>query len=174
MPPIEFRGTQMVTGSLSSQLVPLCVCISSHEGACHDFLVILAMPTTCAHGTGVAIPLHSSYHTAITFEPLCSHIKPEGLTSSPLRGPTQWLVYNGTQQTGDCSSAVSYCAQLAHCASRVPARARSHRWWYSHPKHTGPCLLQREAHFRRVRASIDASRTQSGCLLLRSILAEAS
>ena len=94
MPPIEFRGTQMVTGSLSSQLVPLCVCISSHEGACHDFLVILAMPTTCAHGTGVAIPLHSSYHTAITFEPLCSHIKPEGLTSSPLRGPTQWLVYN--------------------------------------------------------------------------------
>ena len=89
MPPIEFRGTQMVTGSLSSQLVPLCVCISSHEGACHDFLVILAMPTTCAHGTGVAIPLHSSYHTAITFEPLCSHIKPEGLTSSPLRGPTQ-------------------------------------------------------------------------------------
>ena len=97
MPPIEFRGTQMVTGSLSSQLVPLCVCISSHEGACHDFLVILAMPTTCAHGTGVAIPLHSSYHTAITFEPLCSHIKPEGLTSSPLRGPTQWLVYNGTQ-----------------------------------------------------------------------------
>ena len=97
MPPIEFRGTQMVTGSLSSQLVPLCVCISSHEGACHDFLVILAMPTTCAHGTGVAIPLYSSYHTAITFEPLCSHIKPEGLTSSPLRGPTQWLVYNGTQ-----------------------------------------------------------------------------
>ena len=97
MPPIEFRGTQMVTGSLSSQLVPLCVCISSHEGACHDLLVILAMSTTCAHGTGVAIPLHSSYHTAITFEPLCSHIKPEGLTSSPLRGPTQWLVYNGTR-----------------------------------------------------------------------------
>ena len=78
------------------------------------------------------------------------------------------------QQTGDCSSAVSYCAQLAHCASRVPACARSHRWWYSHPKHTGPCLLQREAHFRRVRASIDASRTQSSCLLLRSVLAEAS
>ena len=48
---------------------------------CHDFLVILAMPTTSAHGTGVAIPLYSSYHTAITFEPLCSHIKPEGLTS---------------------------------------------------------------------------------------------
>ena len=65
--------------------------------ACHDFLVILAMPTTCAHGTGVAIPLYSSYHTAITFEPLCSHIKPEGLTSSPLRGPTQWLVGNGPQ-----------------------------------------------------------------------------
>ena len=64
---------------------------------CHDFLVILAMPTTCAHGTGVAIPLYSSYHTAITFEPLCSHSKPEGLTSSPLRGSTQWLVYNGTQ-----------------------------------------------------------------------------
>ena len=60
--------------------------------------MILAMPTTCAHGTGVAIPLYSSYHTAITFEPLCSHIKPEGLTSSPLRGPTQWLVYNGTQR----------------------------------------------------------------------------
>ena len=97
MPTIEFRGTQMVTGSLSSQLVPLCVCISSHEGACHDFLVILAMSTTCAHGTGVAIPSYSSYHTAITFEPLCSHIKPEGLTSSPLRGPTQWLVYNGPQ-----------------------------------------------------------------------------
>ena len=97
MPPIEFRGTQMVTGSLSSQLVPLCVCISSHEGACHDFLVILAMPTTSAHGTSVAIPLYSPYHTAITFEPLCSHIKPEGLTSSPLRGPTQWLVYNGPQ-----------------------------------------------------------------------------
>ena len=78
------------------------------------------------------------------------------------------------QQTGDCSSAVSYCAQLAHCASRVPACARSHRWWYSHPKHTGPCLLQREAHFRRASASIDASRKQSGCLLLRSVLAEAS
>ena len=28
---------------------------------------------------------------------MCSHIKPEGLTSSPLRGPTQWLVYNGPQ-----------------------------------------------------------------------------
>ena len=30
------------------------------------------MPTTSAHGTSVAIPLYSSYHTAITFEPLCS------------------------------------------------------------------------------------------------------
>eukprot|EP01046_Picozoa_sp_COSAG06_P068210 COSAG06_NODE_18040_length_907_cov_1.342822_1_plen_157_part_00 len=65
--------------------------------SCHDFLVILAMPTTSAHGTSVAIPLYSPYHTAITFEPLCSHIKPEGLTSSPLRGPTQWLVYSGPQ-----------------------------------------------------------------------------
>ena len=35
--------------------------------------------------------------SVLTFEPLCSHIKPEGLTSSPLRGPTQWLVYNGPQ-----------------------------------------------------------------------------
>ena len=70
---------------------------SSAIDPCHDFLVILAMSTTCAHGTGVAIPLYSSHHTAITFEPLCSHIKPEGLTSSPLRGPTQWLVCNGTQ-----------------------------------------------------------------------------
>ena len=59
---------------------------------------LFAVPrTTSAHGTSVAIPPHSPCHTAITFEPLCSHIKPEGLTSSPLRGPTQWLVYNGTQ-----------------------------------------------------------------------------
>ena len=62
---------------------------------CHDFLVILAMPTTSAHGTSVAIHINGPYHTAITFEPMCSHIKPEGLTSSPLRGPTQWLVCNG-------------------------------------------------------------------------------
>ena len=78
------------------------------------------------------------------------------------------------QQTGDCSSAVSYCAQLAHCAPRVLVCARFHRWWYGHPKHTGPCLLQHETHFTRPRASIDASRTQSGCLLLRSVLAGAS
>ena len=120
MPPIEFRGTQMVTGSLSSQLVPLCVCISSHEGACHDFLVILAMPITSAHGTGVAIPLHSSYHTAITFEPLCSHIKPEGLTSSPLRGPIldPMSVVHGLYATDPNSSActlqVHYVAQYEY------------------------------------------------------------
>ena len=30
---------------------------------------------------------------------LCVHTSsPQGLTSSPLRGPTQWLVYNGTQR----------------------------------------------------------------------------
>ena len=85
MPPIE----KWSPGHAQNAMVLLCVCISSHEGACHDFLVILAMPTTSAHGTSVAIPLYSPYHTAITFEPLCSHIKPEGLTSSPLRGPTQ-------------------------------------------------------------------------------------
>ena len=98
MPPIESSWDSIWSpGHALNAMVPLCVCISSHEGACHDFLVILAMPTTSAHGTSVAIPLYSPYHTAITFEPLCSHIKPEGLTSSPLRGPTQWLVYNGPQ-----------------------------------------------------------------------------
>ena len=65
---------------------------------CHDFLVILAMSTTCLrHGRAIPIYIYGHYHTAISFEPMCSHIKPEGLTSSPLRGPTQWLVYNGPQ-----------------------------------------------------------------------------
>ena len=111
MPPIESSWDSIWSpGHAQNAMVPLCVCISSHEGACHDFLVILAMPTTCAHGTGVAIPLYSSYHTAITFEPLCSHIKPEGLTSSPLRGPTQWLVYNGPNGP-TCILQVHYVAQ---------------------------------------------------------------
>ena len=79
-----------------------CFCAHMHEilkyFICHDFLVILAMSTTCLrHGRAIPIYIYGHYHTAIIFEPMCSHIKPEGLTSSPLRGPTQWLVYNGTQ-----------------------------------------------------------------------------
>ena len=55
-------------------------------------------PTCPRHGRcNRSTYIYGPYHTAITFEPLCSHIKPEGLTSSPLRGPTQCLVYNGPQ-----------------------------------------------------------------------------
>ena len=44
------------------------------------------------------------------------------------------------QPAGDCSSSVLYRARLARRALRVPARGGCRRWWYSHPKHTGPCL----------------------------------
>ena len=49
------------------------------------------------------------------------------------------------QPAGDCSSSVLYRARLARRALRVPARGGCRRWWYSHPKHTGPCLSQRGA-----------------------------
>ena len=69
MPPIE----KWSLGHAQNAMVLLCVCISSHEGVCHDFLVILAMPTTSAYGTSVAMHINAHiygpYHTAITFEP---------------------------------------------------------------------------------------------------------
>ena len=57
---------------------------------CHSFLVILTMPTTSAYGTGVAMHIYGSYHTAITYEPMCSHQVHSALQELTKRDEVRW------------------------------------------------------------------------------------